>query len=64
MFNIMVYYPLVSTDLLVQNSAYQVNANGPLICDSDFHCLTGADAAEDEEVDVTSVDPIAAFCSR
>ncbi|XP_057244824.1 retinoblastoma-binding protein 5, partial [Malurus melanocephalus] len=24
---------------------------------------TGADAAEDEEVDVTSVDPIAAFCS-
>ncbi|NWZ85955.1 RBBP5 protein, partial [Poecile atricapillus] len=25
---------------------------------------TGADAAEDEEVDVTSVDPIAAFCSR
>lgn len=24
----------------------------------------GADAAEDEEVDVTSVDPIAAFCSR
>lgn len=27
-------------------------------------CPAGADAAEDEEVDVTSVDPIAAFCSR
>lgn len=27
-------------------------------------CPVGADAAEDEEVDVTSVDPIAAFCSR
>lgn len=26
--------------------------------------ITGADAAEDEEVDVTTVDPIAAFCSR
>lgn len=24
----------------------------------------GADAAEDEEVDVTTVDPIVAFCSR
>lgn len=27
-------------------------------------CGSGADAAEDEEVDVTSVDPIQAFCSR
>ncbi len=26
--------------------------------------VTGADAAEDEEVDVTTVDPIVAFCSR
>lgn len=32
----------------------------PLLC----MCPAGADAAEDEEVDVTSVDPIAAFCSR
>ena len=32
----------------------------PLLC----FCPAGADAAEDEEVDVTSVDPIAAFCSR
>lgn len=29
-----------------------------------FPSFSGADAAEDEEVDVTSVDPIAAFCSR
>lgn len=33
-------------------------------CDLEFLWLSGADAAEDEEVDVTSVDPIAAFCSR
>ncbi|XP_051549892.1 retinoblastoma-binding protein 5-like isoform X1 [Myxocyprinus asiaticus] len=26
-------------------------------------CVSGADAAEDEEVDVTTVDPIVAFCS-
>lgn len=26
--------------------------------------VAGADAAEDEEVDVTTVDPIVAFCSR
>lgn len=29
-----------------------------------FAAVTGADAAEDEEVDVTTVDPIVAFCSR
>lgn len=34
------------------------------VFDLNFLCLAGADAAEDEEVDVTSVDPIAAFCSR
>lgn len=60
----MVYYHFISINLLVQNSTYQVNANGLLIFYSDFRYLTGADAAEDEEVDVTSVDPIAAFCSR
>lgn len=27
-------------------------------------CVSGGDAAEDEEVDVTTVDPIVAFCSR
>lgn len=29
-----------------------------------FMHVLGANAAEDEEVDVTSVDPIPAFCSR